>query len=238
MGSVTGNEKKTEDEVGTVQLAIGNGKEAGYEAEVVEQGAKQAAVAKEASQGISSANLCRYYLFVPCFGFSLIVVTSLREKYEIDPTKIRRLEVGTESPQEQVHQDLPNTNLRGFTHLSLHRPKQDCGNTDIKGVDSTNACYGGTAAFSNCVNWVENSSWDGRYGLVVCTDSEVFAEGPARPTGGAAAISMLVGPNAPIAFEIKFWGSHSHAYDFYKPNLASQYTVIHPHALVITFIDN
>lgn len=51
--------------------------------------------------------------------------------------------------------------------------KQKYGNTDIEGVDSTNACYGGTAALFNCVNWVESSSWDGRYGLVVCTDSAV-----------------------------------------------------------------
>jgi len=46
-------------------------------------------------------------------------------------------------------------------------------NTDIEGVDSSNACYGGTAALLNCVNWVESNSWDGRYGLVVCTDSAV-----------------------------------------------------------------
>lgn len=50
---------------------------------------------------------------------------------------------------------------------------QEYGNTDIEGVDSTNACYGGTAALLNCVNWVESNSWDGRYGLVVCTDSAV-----------------------------------------------------------------
>ena len=37
---------------------------------------------------------------------------------------------------------------------------------------------------------------------------------------------MLVGPNAPIAFESKLRGSHmAHAYDFYKPNLASEYPV-------------
>lgn len=55
---------------------------------------------------------------------------------------------------------------------------------------------------------------------------QVYAEGPARPTGGAAAIAMLIGPDAPIAFESKFRGSHmSHAYDFYKPDLASEYPV-------------
>lgn len=54
----------------------------------------------------------------------------------------------------------------------------------------------------------------------------MYAEGPARPTGGAAAIAMLIGPDAPVVFESKFRGSHmSHAYDFYKPNLASEYPV-------------
>ena len=71
-------------------------------------------------------------------------------------------------------------------------------------MDSTNACYGGTAALFNCINWIESSSWDGRYGLVVATDSAVYAEGAARPTGGAAAVAMLIGPNAPIVIESKY----------------------------------
>jgi 3-hydroxy-3-methylglutaryl CoA synthase len=68
---------------------------------------------------------------------------------------------------------------------------------------------------------------------------QVYAEGPARPTGGAAAIAMLIGPDAPIAFESKLRGSHmSHAYDFYKPNLASEYPVMLPHILSFTSIDD
>ncbi|KAM0913293.1 hypothetical protein ACQ4PT_012242 [Festuca glaucescens] len=56
---------------------------------------------------------------------------------------------------------------------------------------------------------------------------EVYADGPARPTGGAAAIAMLVGPNAPISFESKYRASHmAHVYDFYKPDLASEYPVV------------
>ncbi|KAM0012285.1 putative hydroxymethylglutaryl-CoA synthase [Helianthus debilis subsp. tardiflorus] len=35
---------------------------------------------------------------------------------------------------------------------------------------------------------------------------------------------MLIGPDAPIAIESKFRASHmSHVYDFYKPDLASEY---------------
>ncbi|KAL5748640.1 hypothetical protein ACOSQ2_025937 [Xanthoceras sorbifolium] len=150
-------------------------------------------------------------------SMSLTVVTSLLEKYKIDPKQIGRFEVGSETVIDK------SKSIKTF----LMQIFEKCGNTDIEGVDSTNACYGGTAALFNCVNWVESSSWDGRYGLVVCTDSAVYAEGPARPTGGAAAIAMLIGPDAPMAFESKFRGSHmSHAYDFYKPNLASEYPVV------------
>ncbi|XP_010533729.1 PREDICTED: hydroxymethylglutaryl-CoA synthase-like [Tarenaya hassleriana] len=150
-------------------------------------------------------------------SMSLTVVTSLLEKYKIDPTKIGRLEVGSETVIDK------SKSIKTF----LMQIFEKHGNTDIEGVDSTNACYGGTAALLNCVNWVESNSWDGRYGLVVCTDSAVYAEGPARPTGGAAAVAMLIGPEAPIVFESKFRGSHmAHAYDFYKPDLASEYPVV------------
>ncbi|XP_023540800.1 hydroxymethylglutaryl-CoA synthase-like [Cucurbita pepo subsp. pepo] len=150
-------------------------------------------------------------------SMSLTVVTSLLEKYRIDPKQVGRLEVGSETVIDK------SKSIKTF----LMQIFEKHGNTDMEGVDSTNACYGGTAALFNCVNWVESSSWDGRYGLVVCTDSAVYAEGPARPTGGAAAIAMLIGPDAPIAFESKLRGSHmSHVYDFYKPNLASEYPVV------------
>lgn len=150
-------------------------------------------------------------------SMSLTVVTSLLEKYGVDPKQIGRLEVGSETVIDK------SKSIKTF----LMGIFEKCGNTDIEGVDSTNACYGGTAALFNCVNWVESSSWDGRYGLVVCTDSAVYAEGPARPTGGAAAIAILIGPDAPISFESKVRGSHmAHVYDFYKPNLASEYPVV------------
>lgn len=150
-------------------------------------------------------------------SMSMTAVTSLLEKYGVDPKQIGRLEVGSETVLDK------SKSIKTFLMPIFEK----CGNSDIEGVDSSNACYGGTAALFNCVNWVESSSWDGRYGLVVCTDSAVYAEGPARPTGGAAAIAMLIGPNAPIAFESKLRASHmAHAYDFYKPDLASEYPVV------------
>ena len=63
----------------------------------------------------------------------------------------------------------------------------------LQGVDSLNACYGGTAALFNAVNWVESRAWDGRLALVVAADIAMYAAGPARPSGGCGAIAMLVG---------------------------------------------
>ena len=61
-----------------------------------------------------------------------------------------------------------------------------------------NACYGATNALINTLNWVSSASWDGRYGIVVAVDIAVYEEGPARPTGGAGAIAMLIGKSAKI----------------------------------------
>lgn len=97
------------------------------------------------------------------------------------------------------------------------------GNSDIEGIDSKNACYGGTAALFNAVNWIESTSWDGRYALVVAGDIAIYAAGGARPVGGAGAVAMLIGPNAPLVLE-PVHGTHmAHVYDFYKPRLSSEY---------------
>ena len=53
---------------------------------------------------------------------------------------------------------------------------QSSGNTDIEGADNTNACYGGTAALLNCLNWVDSSGWDGRYAICVAADVAVRAQ--------------------------------------------------------------
>lgn len=103
-------------------------------------------------------------------------------------------------------------------------------NTNIEGVDTVNACYGGTNAVFNAVNWVESSGWDGRDAIVVAGDIALYAKGAARPTGGAGAVAMLIGPNAPVVVEPGLRGSYmQHAYDFYKPDLTSEYPIVDGH---------
>ncbi|XP_067885268.1 hydroxymethylglutaryl-CoA synthase, cytoplasmic isoform X2 [Heterodontus francisci] len=147
----------------------------------------------------------------------LTAVHRLLERNNLPYESIGRLEVGTETIIDKSKS----------VKTVLMQLFEESGNTDIEGIDTTNACYGGTAALFNSVNWVESSSWDGRYALVVAGDIAVYATGSARPTGGAGAIAMLVGPNAPLGFERGLRGTHmQHAYDFYKPDMVSEYPVV------------
>ena len=41
----------------------------------------------------------------------------------------------------------------------------------------------------------------GRYAIVVAADIAVYASGPARPTGGAGAVAMLIGANAVLSID-------------------------------------
>ncbi|XP_040851530.1 hydroxymethylglutaryl-CoA synthase, mitochondrial isoform X1 [Ochotona curzoniae] len=147
----------------------------------------------------------------------LTVVQRLMERTQLPWDSVGRLEVGTETIIDKSK----------AVKTVLMELFKDSGNTDIEGIDTTNACYGGTASLFNAANWMESSYWDGRYALVVCGDIAVYPDGNARPTGGAGAVAMLIGPHAPLALEQGLRGTHmENAYDFYKPNLASEYPLV------------
>ncbi|KAL2890532.1 Hydroxymethylglutaryl-CoA synthase [Ceratocystis lukuohia] len=152
------------------------------------------------------------------YSMALTVVSNLIKKNNIDVNNIGRLEVGTETLLDKS-KSVKTVLMQLFGE-----------NTDIEGVDTVNACYGGTNAFFNTVNWVESSAWDGRDAIVVAGDIALYAKGNARPTGGAGIVAMVVGPNAPIVAEPGLRGTYmEHAYDFYKPDLASEYPYVDGH---------
>lgn len=149
------------------------------------------------------------------YSFALTAVSSLISKYKIDTDSIGRVEVGTETLLDKS-KSVKSVLMQLFGN-----------NTNIEGVDTINACYGGTNAVFNAVNWVESSGWDGRDAIVVAGDIALYAKGNARPTGGAGAVAMLIGPDAPLAIEPGLRGSYMrHAYDFYKPDLTSEYPLV------------
>lgn len=147
----------------------------------------------------------------------LTVVDKLMIRTGTSYANIGRLEVGTETLIDKS-KSVKSVLMQLF---------KGSGNSDVEGVDSTNACYGGTAAVFNSVSWVESSAWDGRLALAVCADIAVYATGPARPTGGAGAVAMLIGPKASLVLERGLRASHvAHEYDFYKPDLSSEYPTV------------
>ncbi|KAE8453755.1 ATP-dependent 5'-3' DNA helicase hcs1 [Mollisiaceae sp. DMI_Dod_QoI] len=152
------------------------------------------------------------------YSFALTVLSNLLSKYQIDTNSIGRLEVGTETILDKS-KSVKSVLMQLFGD-----------NTNIEGVDTVNACYGGTNAVFNTVNWIESSGWDGRDAIVVAGDIALYAKGAARPTGGAGMVAMLIGPNAPIVVEPGLRGTYmQHAYDFYKPDLTSEYPIVDGH---------
>ena len=78
--------------------------------------------------------------------------------------------------------------------------------------------------------WVESTAWDGRTGVVVGGDIAIYGSTSARPTGGAGAVAMAVGPNAPLQLEARLRASYmAHEYDFFKPSLDTEYPVVDGH---------
>ena len=152
------------------------------------------------------------------YSFALTVTSKLLKNYNIDPNSIGRLEVGTETILDKS-KSVKTVLMQLFGD-----------NTNLEGVDTVNACYGGTNALFNTINWIESSAWDGRDAIVVAGDIALYAKGNARPTGGAGAVALLVGPNAPIVAEPGLRGTYmQHAYDFYKPDLTSEYPYVDGH---------
>ncbi|ODV93876.1 hypothetical protein PACTADRAFT_51624 [Pachysolen tannophilus NRRL Y-2460] len=159
------------------------------------------------------------------YSMSLTVLSNLLTKYNIDKSQIGRLEVGTETLLDKS-KSVKSVLMQLFDE-----------NTDIEGIDTVNACYGGTNAVFNAVNWIQSDSWDGRYAIVVCGDIAIYAKGAARPTGGAGTVAMLIGPDAPIVLEPVHGSYMKHVYDFYKPDFTSEYPVVDGHYSLQCYVD-
>ena len=151
------------------------------------------------------------------YSIALSAVESFMTKYGVRYEDVGRLEVGSETILD--HSKSIKSVLMQLFAAS--------GNTDVEGIDSMNACYAGTHALFNSVDWIESSAFDGRYALVVAADIAEYASGPARPTGGCGAVVMLLGPDAPLVLDRGVRATHmEHAWDFYKPNMESPYPLV------------
>ncbi|KAI9038376.1 uncharacterized protein KD926_010793 [Aspergillus affinis] len=164
-----------------------------------------------------AAGIDDYLKLQDLYSLALTTVSSLLRKHTIDPNTIGRLEVGTETL-------LDKSKSAKSVLMSLFPD-----NPDIEGIDTYNACYGGTSAVLNAVNWIESSSWDGRDAIVVAGDISLYDTPAARPTGGAGCVAMLIGADAPVMVEPVRASYMRHVYDFYKGDFGSEYPLVDGH---------
>jgi hydroxymethylglutaryl-CoA synthase len=88
------------------------------------------------------------------------VVRRLIQRLKIDEYKIGRIEIATETLSDKS-KSTKTVLMRMFK------------NKNIEGVTNLNACYGGTAALINCINY-GNSEGKDKYSIVITSDIAVY----------------------------------------------------------------
>jgi hydroxymethylglutaryl-CoA synthase len=107
---------------------------------------------------------------------------TLLDRYEVDPSEIGMVIVGTESGVDGAKP------IAAFVHglLGLHN--------QCRIFDAQHACYGATAALEMARYWCAAQTGRRRLALVIATDVANYDVGSAgEPTQGAGAVAMLVG---------------------------------------------
>lgn len=135
---------------------------------------------------------------------SLMRLTSM---CTLDLREIGRLEVGTESAVDR------GKSTKSFLMSFFEADEHHC----VEGVDTFNACYGGTNALFSTTNWISSNNWKGAFGVVVCSDPAVHPDPAEISMIGASSISMLVSTVAPLVLTDPRTTFIKHAWDFYRP---------------------
>uniref|UniRef100_A0A0V0J901 Hydroxymethylglutaryl-CoA synthase n=1 Tax=Schistocephalus solidus TaxID=70667 RepID=A0A0V0J901_SCHSO len=159
-------------------------------------------------------------------SLALTVTHNLIQRIGLDLKKVGFLEVGTESLVDKSKS----------TKSVLMQLFDESGNYDVAGIDVKSACYGSTAALFNAINWLESTSCDGRLALVVAADIAIYATKSTQPTGGAGAVALLLGPNAPLVPDPGLRVCcMRHRYDFYKPIMSSVFPEVDGHLSITCY---
>ncbi|MEL6837181.1 MAG: hydroxymethylglutaryl-CoA synthase [Bacteroidota bacterium] len=142
-------------------------------------------------------------------------VRELIEKNNLDPSRIGRLYLGTESAIDGAK---PTATYALQMLQAYFEPVygKDCFlNCDV--VDMTFACIGAVDALQNTLDWVRAKT--SRIGIIVAADNAKYELGSTGEyTQGAGAIASLVMANPRLLVIDPDWGVGTRAvYDFYKP---------------------
>jgi len=144
-------------------------------------------------------------------------VLRLIERFDIDPTEVRFLALGTESSTDNsagavIAKGMVDDALRQQGKATLSR---NCEVPEFK-----HACLGGIYALKNAVRFL-NTDGGASKAIIVCSDIALYRPGSSgEPTQGAGAVAMLLETNPKIAsIDLRESGSASdyRGVDFRKP---------------------
>ena len=145
-------------------------------------------------------------------------VTRLIDRNGLDPSKIGRMYLGTESALDGAKPTATYI-LDMLTQRYGPRFGDDCfRNCDV--VDMTFACIGAVDALHNTLDWVARGGDDGeRIGIVVFSDNAKYdLESAGEYTQGAGGGALLIRHNPRLLTIPDRWGvSTSPVHDFFKP---------------------
>ncbi len=144
-------------------------------------------------------------------------VTRLIDRNGVDPRKVGRMYLGTESALDGSKP----TATYILDMLNQRYQKQygeDCfRNCDV--VDMTFACIGAVDALHNTLDWVARGNGDDRYGIVIFSDNAKYdLESSGEYTQGAGGGALLIRQNPRLLTIPDCWGvSTTPVHDFFKP---------------------
>jgi len=88
----------------------------------------------------------------------------------------------------------------------------------VRSYEVKHACYGGTVALRQALEWRLSGAARGRAALVVATDVALYApEHPGEPTQGAGAVAMIVADDGIARIEPASYAYSEPAFDFWRP---------------------
>lgn len=88
----------------------------------------------------------------------------------------------------------------------------------VRSYEVKHACYAGTLALRQAVEWQRSGASRGKAALVICADQALYAPGhPGEPTQGAAAVAMVLDSEGFADVGLYSYAFQRPAFDFWRP---------------------
>ncbi len=88
----------------------------------------------------------------------------------------------------------------------------------VRSYEVKHACYGGTLALRQALEWKLSGAANGRAALVIATDVALYALGdPGEPTQGAGAVAFIIDEGRVATLAPQSWAYSEPAFDFWRP---------------------